>query len=66
MGKTTLSVTHALSPSFLRICMPQSHVFRYLCASRPCKTPAPHRTQKPAPVPHSPPLLSSIPPASGF
>lgn len=32
------SPTHALSPSFLRICKPQSHVFRYLCASRPCRT----------------------------
>lgn len=34
------SSTYALSPSFLRICKPQSQVFRYLCASRPCKTPA--------------------------
>lgn len=31
--------THALSPSFLRICKPQSHVLRYLCASSPCRTP---------------------------
>lgn len=60
-------VTHALSPSFLRICMPQSHVLWYLCASRPCKNQHPTGlTQQPVPVPHPPPLLSSFPPASGF
>lgn len=47
--------THALSPSFLRICKPQSQVLRYLCASRPCKIPACHRTQQPALVPSTPP-----------
>lgn len=49
--------THALSPSFLRICKPQSQVFRYLCASRPCKIPACHRTQQPALV------QSTLPPS---
>lgn len=60
------SPTHALSPSFLRICKPQSHVFRYLCASRPCRTPATglnsqSLSQDPFPVPF--PVLP--PPASG-
>jgi hypothetical protein len=31
--------THAFGPSFFRIFKPQSRVFRYLCASRPCRTP---------------------------
>lgn len=62
MGTTALSPpTHALSPSFFRICRPQSHVLRYLLASRPCETPAHRRAQQPGAVPSSPPSFPALP-----
>lgn len=57
------SPTHALSPSFLRICRPQSHVFRYLCASSPCRTPTARSLGnpcRPGPAP-APPLQDPAP-----
>ena len=57
--------TYALGPSFLRICRPQSHVLRYLCASRPCRTPAAAAFSSqshpfPAPPPSHPHLHPSL------
>ena len=59
------SPTHALSPSFLRICRPQSNVFRYLCASSPCRTPIARSLGKGSPQAPPPPPPAPPPPASG-